>query len=635
MSLQTGVETPRGPASRQLGDRVRYRVTRFKAEPNPIWMREMRQAARLIRTPVILLVITILMTLVMASLGGVMVGTTSPAKTGNTLFHVFFSVAYFVVTLVGPGLAANSIASEREGHTWEALLLTGMRPAKMTRGKFLSAYTAIAMYIVMLAPVGAITFLFGGITPIEVIVAFFFLFLFALLAVAFGLAISSKMQSLRMALLVTLLLAVPISIFVFGLLGVGLSLAAHELWDGIVPGAPVWLPTAYSRATFGLEYVVYLFVLPITVISLPAWFLYSVTNANLTSITDDRSHGIKRWYIATAIILTIAASIPMFAMKARDRGAGLLLGMCLIAGFVLFCSFLFVGEAIGPSRRVKQIIEKTGRWRRFLSPSVTKTAKLQLGGALISFALLTGLGMAYIELASSPRSTRQIEMIVIFAAYCVGFSIFLVGLSSYLRARAKTIMVARVLLLVFLFVIAAGPWIIGLISGAFARSLSSTSWTMALASPSPFYVFVAIETLGRSKGGVAVVASMACSIGYGVLGFGLLALAGARCRKIIRDHEAILAEADRRLADEDRYAAEQAASYAEQATAQAEQPAAAEAPPQGWGPEETDGTAGDPPGNAEDAPTTAADAPEAALSSDEPADGDGNDDAPSEGETKP
>ncbi len=42
----------------------------------------------------------------------------------------------------------------------------------IARGKFLAAYTNIAMYIVMLAPAGALPFLFGGVTATEVLAAF-------------------------------------------------------------------------------------------------------------------------------------------------------------------------------------------------------------------------------------------------------------------------------------------------------------------------------------------------------------------------------------------------------------------------------------------------------------------------------
>src|SRR5262245_58670844 len=115
MSVQTGEADPSGPVSQRLVDRDRYRMDHIIKEPNPIWIRELKQAARLVRTPIILMTLVMLMTLLMASIGGVISKGASPAETGVVLFHVFFSVAYFVVALIGPAAAANSIASEREG----------------------------------------------------------------------------------------------------------------------------------------------------------------------------------------------------------------------------------------------------------------------------------------------------------------------------------------------------------------------------------------------------------------------------------------------------------------------------------------------------------------------------------------
>jgi hypothetical protein len=200
MSVQTGEMPPSGPMSRRLVDRARFRVDLFKTEPNPIWIRELRQAARLARTPVILTVFAILMTLLIASIGGIVSADESPATTGVVLFQVFFSLAYMVVTVVGPAVAANSIASEREGRTWEAVILTGLSPGVIARGKFLAAFTAIGMYIVMLAPVGALPFLFGGVTATETVVAFALpLPASRCSAVAFGL--SHQLEDVELALL--------------------------------------------------------------------------------------------------------------------------------------------------------------------------------------------------------------------------------------------------------------------------------------------------------------------------------------------------------------------------------------------------------------------------------------------------
>src|SRR3954465_4594764 len=193
---------------------------RLWANPNPVWMRELKQAARRPRTPIILAVVTGMMTLLICSVGGIASVTAEPAKVGVGIFHTFFSLAFALVTWLGPAVASSTIAGEKNGRTWEALALTGLPPAQIARGKFLAAYTYIGLYLVMLAPVGALPFLFGGVTATEVILAFFCCFVFAALAVAFWLALSSKFQSSASAIIVTLILALTLSFSTFIGLGV-------------------------------------------------------------------------------------------------------------------------------------------------------------------------------------------------------------------------------------------------------------------------------------------------------------------------------------------------------------------------------------------------------------------------------
>jgi ABC-type transport system involved in multi-copper enzyme maturation permease subunit len=554
MSVQTGVLPPTGPASRRLKDRARFRLTAMISAPNPIWVREMKQAARLVRSPVILAVLTILMTLLMASIGGIMASTSSPAETGSALFHTYFSVAYFVVTLVGPAVAANAIASEREGHTWEAVLLTGMRPSSIAQGKFFAATTAIGMYIVMLAPVGAIPFLFGGVTAAQVIIAFLFLFIFGALGVGFGLVISSKLQSLRTALVVTLLLAFMISVTGYGFLGVGLSFAANSVWPAIPGGSPVWLPTAYDRAPFGVEYVVFLIAIPIATVTLLAWFLYEATIANLSAATDDQSTGLKRWFLATAPVVTVAAVLPVLAgHSASNRVALFLVSGCLLVVFNAFIVFLFQGEPLGPSRRVRAAWEASSasRFQRFLGPSVANTVAL-LVIVLSAILAVHAAATTLILTAHSGSMTEPLE-VVTFTSYALGVTILMAGLGALTRARAATPFMARIVLAGLLFGIAIGPWIVAAIGGVVTDGRASSA--LMIAAPSPFYVFVMLDELKSGTKPELVQVGFACALGWAVVGLVAAGFARRRCHAAVAKHLAILAEADRWLAEEDALAA--------------------------------------------------------------------------------
>ncbi|MEJ7731776.1 MAG: ABC transporter permease [Polyangiaceae bacterium] len=576
MSLQTGVQSSRGPASQRLVDRARYRVDRLKTEPNPIWIRELKQSARLGRTPIILMVLCVMITLIIASIGGVLSTSQSPAMIGVILFQVFFSVAYFVVVLIGPAVAANSIASEREGRTWEAILLTGMRPGEVARGKFMAAYTTIGMYIVMLAPVGALPFLFGGVTALETVVAFFFLFLIAVLAVAFGLAISSKMASLRAAIVVTLLLAFPLSGWAFGIFGTGLSLVAHRLWPSIPEGPPIWLPSAFVRAPFGIEYVAFLIAMPLGAVAVPAWFLYEATIASLTSVTDDRSSGLKRWFAMATPVCVASACALLFAVGDDDVDDAAIGALSALVVYLSFCVYLFAGDPIGPSRRVREMWQRAGagRLRRFFGPGVMRSAVLLFGATLLALVGTTVAALIRLEqihAVSMAGATSTIvvsddrQRVLVFAAYCCGFMVFVVGFMAWVRSRVVTALSARLIAFAALFGVAVGPWIVAAIAGVITETTGLEGAAM-LGAPSPFYAFMMVGVVGDGGDELRILgAGYFASVLWALLGLLALSLAAQRTRGIIRRHEEALAAADRMLAEEDAQA---------RAAAEAAQPAA-------------------------------------------------------------
>ena len=114
----------------------------WRTSPNPILMRELRQDARLVRTPWLIMGSTMLLGLTIASMGSQRAGA-APEEVGMMVFQAFFILAYFALAIVGPAVSANSIAAEREGRTWEAMLLTGMTARQITRGKSASGWQLV------------------------------------------------------------------------------------------------------------------------------------------------------------------------------------------------------------------------------------------------------------------------------------------------------------------------------------------------------------------------------------------------------------------------------------------------------------------------------------------------------------
>jgi ABC-type transport system involved in multi-copper enzyme maturation permease subunit len=514
--VSTEIEVPVPPAtSGSFLSRARDQLGGWWENPNPVWVRELRQSARLSRTPVVLAVLTVMVTLLISSIGGMASVSARPAKVGVALFHTFFSLAFLVVTWLGPAVAASTISSERSGRTWEALLLTGIGPSAIARGKFFAALSYLSLYVVMLAPVGALPFLFGGVTATEVAAAFLLLLLFGALSVAFGLAVSSRFWNQAAAIIVTLIVAIPLSLTGYIVLGPVLSIAVNGVWPVVPAGPPVWLPTAYVRADFGFRYFVLLVAAPAFSLLGPVWLLYELTKANLKDTSDDRSTGVRIWFVATTpLLIAMLSSVAWLSAGAEWFAASV--GAFFV--YLIGVAVLFAGEPLGPSRRVAVhwTREGVGRLQRFLGPGLTRANTLLAVFGLLGFALLAAAAHVWAEVASGTRA--QALGVGAVSAHLAAFFVFLVGLATWLRSRSSAAGPPRLLVLAAVFVFGVGPWIAMAIAGVLAKTDSAL---LMLAAPSPAYAAVLYE-----KVAVGTLTSHAGIVPAAVISGALLVLSG-------------------------------------------------------------------------------------------------------------
>ncbi|HEY3594232.1 MAG TPA: ABC transporter permease, partial [Polyangiaceae bacterium] len=168
-------------------------------ERNPILARELRRALRTGRPLAMFLPIAPIIGVATLS----SVAMTSARSSGEWAYQMYFSLAYFVVTLVLPAMAAVSFAVERQGRTWDALTLTPLGASSIARGKFWVNGVAAAALLATLAPLSFVVPLLQGPTVAEVLAALGLLGVIAMLALAFGCAIGAWSETSGRAFLVT------------------------------------------------------------------------------------------------------------------------------------------------------------------------------------------------------------------------------------------------------------------------------------------------------------------------------------------------------------------------------------------------------------------------------------------------
>jgi hypothetical protein len=526
------------------------------ANANPIWLREMRQAARLTRTPMVLAGLTVVLGLTMSSVGGVASANSSPAEVGSVLFHTFFSIAFAIVSWIGPGVAALTVVSERIGRTWEAVVLTGLAPRRIASGKLLAALTYLGLYIVALAPVGALPFLFGGVRPVEVFAAFVILGVFALVSVSFGLAVSSGAKSTAVALLTTLPLAFGMSMATYFVAGVGGSYLAHERWPGIEGGPPIWLPTAYLRAELGVDYVVYLVVVPLALTVVFVTYFFELAVANLSDESDDRASGLKVWFVfASAVVTALGIVLPRLVHK--DSWGVTIMALALSALLSLMGLFVLAEDLPAPPRRVVTGFARSNATalRRFLGPGIARTAALLFATAFLSQGALAYAGV--LAERSRGASGHGISSILIAAGYALSFLAFLSGLAVFVRSRPIRRFRPRTQLALAVFAAMFGPLFLVAIAGFTGAPGGELH---RLAAPSPLYAFYAIGEKVMRVGDTTTVASAASMAGWTLLGVLLGGGGLTRLRARAAAERAAAAVLDARLRAEDEASAGETAA---------------------------------------------------------------------------
>ncbi len=542
MSASAQASAPGAPATSPPHDAPPPRWT-LRGRPNPLWLREMRQSSRLTRTPLILMTITILLTVITCSVGGIASSSVDPTELGSLLFHVFFSLCYAVVCWIGPGVGTLLVTSEHSNRTWEALVLTNLSPKQIARGKFLAAMTYVGMYLVMLAPIGAVPFVAGGVSALEVLLAFGLLGVFSVLAVGFGIAVGSSVKKAAPAMMVSIIASVGVSFAVYLGLGVFGAAAASEQWHAITAGAPVWLPTAYTRAEFGLQYLVTLVFAPLGSASIIGWLFFEVAVANMSSAGDDRLFGMKRWLVVAFPCLTSIALTPRVWLSARDDVWGAP-ALALVAPFVLsmVAVFMFASDDLAPSKRVTTTFARqaAGLLRRFFGPGISNAAALVVALHVVCSLALVVFGWLQEEdnarVLGTTHPGRSASLVAIAVASCA-FVVFAAGLTVFTRSRSRNGTVPRVVFPAAAFVGLAGPWLVLAIAGVAGGGFRQSLW---MASPSPLFVLVVVDEL--LKHGTSITAHglshfLAMSV-WALLGCGLWFLGVRRMAHLRREQAA-------------------------------------------------------------------------------------------------
>ncbi|HET9495972.1 MAG TPA: ABC transporter permease subunit, partial [Chloroflexia bacterium] len=168
---------------------------------NPVIVKELRGRMRGWRALVVLLVYLIVLSfitwLTYVAVSASVSGSTGPeaAQVGKFIFSVLVIFQTIMVSLLTPAFTSGSITSEREQKTYDLLMTTLLPARSVVFGKLGSALAFVALLIIAIAPLESLAFMFGGVSPEEIIISQVVMLVAALLFASVGLFWSSALRS--------------------------------------------------------------------------------------------------------------------------------------------------------------------------------------------------------------------------------------------------------------------------------------------------------------------------------------------------------------------------------------------------------------------------------------------------------
>ena len=162
---------------------------------NPIFIKEIRQNARMKKTAVMLILYNSFL-----ALFGLFAFYLTFRRTGNTLqadyadvltmYGIITGIEFVLVLAIVPALTATSIATEREKQTLDILLTTKISRRGIILGKLASAISIMMLLVISSLPIISVVFSIGGITLGDIMVFMFLTLIAAIFAGSIGMIFS-------------------------------------------------------------------------------------------------------------------------------------------------------------------------------------------------------------------------------------------------------------------------------------------------------------------------------------------------------------------------------------------------------------------------------------------------------------
>ena len=198
---------------------------------NPVLIREIRSRMRGTRMLIfisvyILIVCTVTFLYTLFTLNQLSLSPTNPnqlSNIGGTIYKIILSVSTFIVVVFAPMSLSGVVAGEKEKQTFDFIRVTTISSWRYILGYILANTLFITLLIFCTLPVVSLSFVFGGVSPDEVIYSYVLLVCLSFLLSSLAIMISTLRKNVRTAQTTT----IAILFLIYFLSGPALGSFAH------------------------------------------------------------------------------------------------------------------------------------------------------------------------------------------------------------------------------------------------------------------------------------------------------------------------------------------------------------------------------------------------------------------------
>lgn len=253
------------------------------------------------------------------------------AYIGQILFIGLAYIELLFVSFITPALTAGSISNEQERLTYDMLLATPLRPARILWGKMFASLTYIQMLILAAIPLFSIVFLFGGVSLRDIVQTIGLLVLTSITYGSIGVFFSALLRRTGRATVMSYLVVLFLmfgTLFIYGVI-LAASNYRHPILSAILYANPLSaLASALSQPGMYDMGIMEIFSIvggtgimfdsnTDTEYIRPIWqytvVIYSILSAGLYLINTQLVKPTRRWHIKRRQAVPLTGLLVMLA----------------------------------------------------------------------------------------------------------------------------------------------------------------------------------------------------------------------------------------------------------------------------------------------------------------------------------